>query len=140
MTILRRRPSTGGKHAVGGNIYIALLTVLLLLSPHTARAIAQVLTQNGITLPAHVVRVLDALPVESVRDAVRREDDAATEITPTGNAVHHEPAPETVAAGAVSALPSLPASAPLPTPYFAARHVVLRSHLPGRRSPRAPPV
>ncbi|MBC8142143.1 MAG: hypothetical protein H7Y38_11960 [Armatimonadetes bacterium] len=141
MTVLGSRPHYSGKvSAVSGGIYVALLTALLLLSPHTARAVAQVLTQNGVALPAHVVRVLDALPVEPVRDALRREEESVREavaetVTPT------EPAPET---GAVRATSTVPVHAPLTAcpsaPRSALRQAVVRPALPGRFSPRAPPV
>lgn len=124
----------GKAHAIGSNVYIALLTALLLLSPPAARAVAQVLTQNGVALPAHVVRVLDALPLDAKNDEAIAETNAASETT-------HEPAPEAVAVAVVPvSAPTVPVFAPAPLPRFVATNVILPSRVPGRRSPRAPPV
>ena len=69
------QPHTAKGQAFSTGTLAALLTALLILSPTTARAVAQVLAQNGVALPAQVVRVLEALPTETVRDTVRRDDE-----------------------------------------------------------------
>ncbi len=140
MTVSRPRPTFGKTSAMSGGVYVALLTALLLLSPQTARVLAQVLAQNGVPLPAHVVRVLDALPTEPTRDISRRDDEAVAKVV-AETIVSVEPAPETVAVRALQVVPVRASFAALPPALrFASRQVTPRPILPGRSSPRAPPA
>ena len=131
-----RQPHTGKSPVVSTGVLAALLTALLLLSPGTARAVAQVLTQNGVALPAHVVRVLDALPAESVRDAVRKDDETVA-VVASDTADRHDPAP--VAAMALPAeVP--PAYSPSERTGQGRKRWFHGAELPRDSSPRAPPV
>lgn len=124
-------------------VLAALLSALLLLSPGTARAVAHVLAENGVTLPANVVRVLDALPSDPTRDTVRRDDETVCAATSEADAtLEDEPDP-------VEWVYSLPSTADsvdhLYNPFTAQirePHCVAapRRAAYSRATPRAPPV
>ncbi|MBC7807440.1 MAG: hypothetical protein H7145_14980 [Akkermansiaceae bacterium] len=129
---------------LSASVFAALLSALLLLSPGTARAVAHVLAENGVPLPANVARVLDALPADPARDTLRRDDETACATASESEATpENEPKPAATD-WSVPATPSaLFAVIAFPPPFpgrgkyvgVATRHAAY-----SRVSPRAPPV
>ncbi len=128
---------------MSASVLAALLSALLLLSPGAARAVAHVLAENGVTLPASVARVLEALPTDPARDTARRDDEAVCEtLSDTEATPEDEPAPrEWVAVFS-------PAPTVFPISFSAAPHTPAvngvvsapRRAAFSRACPRAPPV
>lgn len=130
---------------LSASVLAALLSALLLLSPGTARAVAHVLAENGVTLPANVVRVLDALPSDPTRDTLRREEDEVGIVVAEADTILDDE-PEPTLPGWVMTLP-LPAT--IPAVSFSSNSTqkvaestcaALRRADRSRISPRAPPV
>ncbi len=145
MYVFRGRQSNKkGAQAISATVLAALLSALLLLSPGTARAVASVLVENGVALPASVVRVLDALPAEPVRDALRREDENALVCTPSEATQSDEPKPTTASFVLPEPAPVVTGPAFYRFPTCRQAHIskqnVPRHRFPASRSPRAPPV
>lgn len=130
---------------LSASVLAALLSALLLLSPGTARAVAHVLAENGVTLPANVIRVLDALPTDPTRDTLRRdEEEVGIVVIETDTTLEDEPEPTSL-----EWVMSLPIPATVPIVSFCSlsmqkveesTHAALCRADRSCVSPRAPPV